>query len=144
MTNLALRSKRAWGYDSAFMQRVMPDMIVHSQYLADEYGLVAEDAGVVVGYAIVRVDNQLAFLRDLFVEPDHFRRKVGKALFDEAVRWARKQGATSIRLGGDPNAVGFYKRMGMHQIGTERSIAGNGRSLPIMEMDIRIAGGDSE
>ncbi len=46
----------------------MPDMIVHREYLANEYGIVAEMDGVAVAYAIVRIDGRTAFLRDLFVE----------------------------------------------------------------------------
>lgn len=136
LTELALRSKRFWGYDDGFMQRVMPDMIVRPEYLRDEYGIVAEIAGVAVGYAVLRVDGRTAFLRDLFVEPDRMRAGVGGALFREASRIAREQGATTLTLEGDPNAVGFYRRMGMHQVGEEPSIAGEGRMLPVMSLDL--------
>jgi GNAT superfamily N-acetyltransferase len=136
LTQLALRSKRAWGYDAAFMQSVMPDMVVRPEYLSEEYGIVAEGAGAVLGYAIVRVEGEAAVLRDLFVEPACFRQGVGKALFDEAVRYARERGAVTMTLGGDPHAIGFYKRMRMTQIGSEPSIAGGGRMLPIMSLKL--------
>jgi GNAT superfamily N-acetyltransferase len=136
LTALALRSKRAWGYDERFMERVMPDMVVHPEYLVIEHGIVAEESGVVVGYAIVRVEGEGAFLRDLFVEPERLRRGIGKALFLEAVRYALGRGARELTLGGDPNAIGFYERMGMRKIGEEESIAGGGRMLPIMALEI--------
>ncbi len=134
LTSLAVRSKRAWGYDDAFMERVMPDMIVHASYLTAEHGIVAEEGGVPIGYAIVRAEGDSAYLRDLFVEPGRFRKGVGKALFEEAVRYARARGAKTLTLDGDPNAIGFYERMGMRQIGSEPSIVGNGRTLPVMEL----------
>jgi GNAT superfamily N-acetyltransferase len=87
LTELALRSKRRWGYDERFMELVEPDMIVHPDYLIAEHGIVAEEAGVTVGYAIVRVDGEQAFLRDLFVEPEWMRRGIGEALFREAVAY---------------------------------------------------------
>jgi len=136
LTRLAVRSKRAWGYDDDFMKRVMPDMIVHPHYLIAEHGMVAEEAGRPVGYVIVSVEDDRAFLRDLFVEPDRFRQGIGTVLFEEAVRFARERGAKSINLSGDPNAIGFYVRMGMRQVGSEPSIVGNGRVLPLMAMDI--------
>jgi ribosomal protein S18 acetylase RimI-like enzyme len=136
LTQLALRSKRAWGYDEEFMQRVMPDMIVHPDVLFSERGIIAEDGRSVLGYAIVRVDGREAHVRDLFIEPAYFRQGIGKALFTEAVRYARKRGAKTIALQGDPHAVGFYKRMGMRQIGSEPSIAGGGRMLPAMLLDL--------
>ena len=136
LTELALRSKRVWGYDDAFMQRVMPDMIVHPEFLTKEHGIVAEEDGVIFGYAIVRVKDAEAFLRDLFVEAGHFRQGIGRALFDEAVRYSRENRAQSITLGGDPNAIGFYEKLGMRQIGSEPSIAGEGRVLPVMTMNL--------
>lgn len=136
LTALALRSKRAWGYDENFMALVLPDMVVQPEYLRREYGIVAEEDGRVVGYAIVRVDNNSAFLRDLFVEPDRFRQGIGRALFTRVIDYARNRGAKKLTLGGDPNALGFYKRLGMVQVGEEPSIVGGGRMLPIMELDL--------
>jgi GNAT superfamily N-acetyltransferase len=137
LTALALRSKRAWGYDERFMERVMPDMVVHPKYLVDEHGIVAEESGVVVGYAIVRVEGGHALLRDLFVEPERLRRGIGKALFFEAVRYALEHGARELTLGGDPNAIGFYERMGMRKVGEEASVVGGGRMLPVMALSVR-------
>lgn len=136
LTALALRSKRAWGYDDRFMALVLPDMVVRSEFLRDEYGLVAEEGGKVVGYAILRIDDDSAFLRDLFVDPDRFRQGIGMALFTRVSDYARDCGAKKLRLGGDPNAVGFYRRLGMVQVGEEPSIVGGGRMLPIMELDL--------
>jgi GNAT superfamily N-acetyltransferase len=136
LTELALRSKRAWGYDEDFMASVMPDMIVHPQYLQTEYGIVAERDGIRLGYAIVRIDGDVAFLRDLFVEPQYFRQGIGRALFLAAVEYARTNGASALRLSGDPNARGFYERLGMIQVDEEPSIVGAGRLLPIMHLDL--------
>lgn len=117
----------------------MPDMIVHPEYLRNEHGIVAEEDGERVGYTIVRVDGDEAFLRDLFVEPAYFRRGIGSALFTAAAEHARLSGAKRLRLGGDPNALGFYQRLGMVQVGEEPSIVGQGRMLPVMELALRDA-----
>ena len=136
LTDLATRSKRSWGYSDEFMRKVMPDMIVHRKFLEEENGIVAEDDGTTVGYAIVRVDGDEAFLRDLFVEPSQQRKGIGKALFEESTRLARAAGAVRIRLFGDPNATAFYERLGLRKIGDEPSIVGGGRTTPVMVMDI--------
>lgn len=114
----------------------MPDMIVQREYLIVEHGIVAERNGKILGYAIVRIDGATAFLRDLFVEPDRFRQGVGRMLFEEAARYAREAGAKQLTLGGDPNAIGFYERLGMRQLGSEPSIVGGGRMLPVMALDL--------
>ena len=53
----------------------------------------------------MRFEADRAFLRDLFVEPDHFHQGIGTSLFREAVHFAREHGAKNITLGGDPNAM---------------------------------------
>lgn len=136
LTALALRSKRAWGYDDDFMTRVLPDMIVQPEYLRDEHGIVAEEDGKPLGYAIVRVDDDTAHLRDLFVEPDRFRQRIGSALFEAAAKYARGRGAKKLRLDGDPNAIGFYEHLGMMKVDETSSIVGGGRMLPVMELDL--------
>ena len=136
LTELAIRSKRGWGYDERFMELVMPDMIVHPEYLLTGRGIVAEDSGTVVGYAIVKVDGKRAFLRDLFVEPNRQRRGIGKALFLKALCYALRMGVELLTLSGDPNAVAFYERMGMRKVGEELSRVGGGRVLPIMALDL--------
>jgi len=136
LTALAIRSKRAWGYGDDFMEKVMPDMIVHRRFLDEEHGTVAELEGAVLGYAIVKIDGKEALLRDLFVEPEHFRKGIGKSLFEEALRFARDRGATRMKLFGDPNAVGFYESLGMQKIGDQPSIVDGGRTLPIMAIEL--------
>ena len=110
----------------------MPDMIVEESFLRDEHGIVAEEAGVPLGYAIVRIDGDEAFVRDLFVDPDRFGQGVGRALFAECVSYARANGATRLKLESDPNAEDFYARMGMRRVAVAGSSTGGGRVLPVM------------
>jgi hypothetical protein len=56
--------------------------------------------------------------------------------FLAAADYARSRGAVALRLGGDPNAKGFYERLGMVQIDEEPSIVGGGRMLPIMHLNL--------
>lgn len=137
LTRIALRSKQSWGYSDEFMENVRSDMVVHPQYLEEEHGIVAEENGAILGYAIVRVNGDAAFLRDLFIEPANFGKGVGKRLFEAALEYARARGATALTLISDPNAVGFYRKFGMRHIGDEPSIAGKGRTLPVLRLILR-------
>jgi GNAT superfamily N-acetyltransferase len=132
LTDLALRSKRFWGYDDDFMQAIAPDMVVLPEYLEYEHGIVAEYGEVIAGYAILRVEGALAHLRDLFIEPAFMNRGLGTVLLGEAVRIARSAGAKRLRLVSDPNAVPFYVRRGFSVEGYESSSYLPGRSLPVM------------
>jgi GNAT superfamily N-acetyltransferase len=136
LTELALRSKRLWGYDDAFMIAIMDDMVVHPEYLAHEYAMVAEDAGGVVAYSILQVRNGEAYLRDLFVDPPFVGKGIGARLFDDAIAFARANGAKRLSLTADPNAVAFYERWGMRVVEEEPSLYVPGRKLPVMAMDL--------
>ncbi len=136
LTELALRSKRSWGYDELFLARIMNDMIVRPDYLRHEHGLVAEEHGSILGYAVLRTEADKAILRDLFIEPAYFHRGIGRKLFAACVEIARKNAIPRITLESDPNAAEFYARMGMRKTGYVPSSAGSGRSLPVMEMDL--------
>jgi N-acetylglutamate synthase-like GNAT family acetyltransferase len=136
LTELALRSKRSWGYDDLFIARIMGDMVVRPDYLSREHGLVAEEHGSILGYAILRTESDQAVLRDLFIEPAYFNRGIGTKLFAACVEIARKNEMPKMTLESDPNATEFYERMGMRQTGFVPSNGGNGRNLPVMEMKL--------
>jgi ribosomal protein S18 acetylase RimI-like enzyme len=58
-------------------------------------------------------------------------------LFLHAIRLARQYRYKSLQLEADPNAVGFYEKMGMYKIGERRSeIESQPRILPVMEIEL--------
>lgn len=72
---------------------------------------VAESVDGVAGFAVVVVENDIAEIDGLFVEPDLWRKGVGSALIDAATHEARKAGL-SLTVVAAPEAVGFYARHG--------------------------------
>lgn len=94
----------------------------------DALWLVAEVAGVVVGWVVARLEQPAAgaerqFVRSisevravvdaLLVTGSHQRRGVGTLLMLAVERWAAAAGAASIRLdtyAGSPSSVPFYER----------------------------------
>ena len=72
---------------------------------------VAQIGERIAGFAAVLVDDDVAELDGLFVEPDLWRRGVGAALFDVAVHEARRQGLAMMVVA-NPSARKFYERCG--------------------------------
>jgi ribosomal protein S18 acetylase RimI-like enzyme len=136
LTDLAIRSKRSWGYDEAFMERVMPDMLVTPEDIAASFCLLAEDGGEYCGYVLLNIQKQTALLRDLFIDPSYFRLGIGRMLFERALAYARECKVTRLVLEADPNSQPFYERLGMRCTGRVASIAGNGRTLPVMGLNL--------
>ncbi|MGZ3506599.1 MAG: GNAT family N-acetyltransferase [Vulcanimicrobiaceae bacterium] len=136
LTALALRSKRSWGYDEAFMKRVLAEMIVTPELIETSETLVVEEGRRIVGYARIRVEGVSGTLHDVFVEPDALGRGVGRTLCDAALRLARAAGAVTIELESDPNAEAFYLHLGARRIGEVPSSTGHGRMLPVLVFDL--------
>ena len=73
--------------------------------------LVAELDDRVAGFAVVLIDEDMAELDGLFVEPDLWKRGIGASLVDVAVREARRQGL-AMTVVANPSARGFYEKCG--------------------------------
>jgi ribosomal protein S18 acetylase RimI-like enzyme len=81
--------------------------------------------------------NGKAWIDNLFVLPDYIGQGIGNRLFQHAVELARRRGYKILQLESDPNAVGFYQKMGMRKIGERRyDLDGQLRVLPLMEMTL--------
>ena len=124
---VAEASKGHWGYDPARLRAWAAALDLSREIW------VAEVDGEIVGWAAVLppVDG-VCELDDLWVEPGSIGCGIGTLLFEQALERARSLGARALRWEADPNAVGFYERMGAATVGT--STGSWGRELPVMEV----------
>jgi predicted N-acetyltransferase YhbS len=97
---------------------------------------VAEQSGLVVGFAVLLERSADACELDgLFVEPDRMGTGVGRRLVEDAKRIARERGATRIDVSANPQAVGFYERVGFVSVGEAQTQFG-----PAPRMTLAAAG----
>lgn len=138
LTDLSLRSKAVWGYDAAFLARCRLLMQVKTEALRKQPHFVAESSGGILGfYGLEEIDQEDAVGLDyLFVEPDAIGRGVGGALWRHAVETARGLGCATLYVVADPNAEGFYRRMGAAPIGARTSDLEPGRLLPLLRFPL--------
>ena len=134
LTELCLRSKAVWGYDEEFMRACRRELTLTASIMQSSRLKVAEVGGHLAGVAQVTVKGQIAELDKLFVEPNLLRSGVGKALFDWATTIARDCGAATMAIDADPDAVGFYRRMGAVDDGTAPSGSIPYRLLPRLKL----------
>lgn len=74
---------------------------------------VAETQGAVDGFCVVIMSSaDEAELEGLFVEPDRWRKGIGRALVEHGAGAARARGAASITVVAGPEARAFYERCG--------------------------------
>ena len=75
-------------------------------------------------------------LDDLWVLPTVFGKGVGRLLFTEAISVAKELGYSEFELDSDPNAQGFYERMGCIKVG--ETFTSIGRYIPRMRYAVAV------
>jgi ribosomal protein S18 acetylase RimI-like enzyme len=137
LTQIALSAKAHWGYPQRWMEIWTPQLTFNSEYFEENESWVAVLEDRPVAFYTLLDKNGIAWIEDLWVLPEYIGRGVGKKLFLDAMSRAREKGYKTLQLEADPNAVGFYEKMGMHKIGERRGeVEGKPRVLPLMEMDL--------
>jgi GNAT superfamily N-acetyltransferase len=139
LTDLARRSKATWGYDEDFMRRATAELTITADAISShEVWVIEGEGGAILGFhRVIRGDP--AILEDLWLEPEAMGAGHGRRLWEHAAAVARAGGATSMELDADPNALGFYERMGAVRVGVTPSTVVPGRELPRMRVQLRDA-----
>src|SRR5260221_13971376 len=135
LTQIALSAKAYWGYPEHWMEIWTPQLTFTPKYFEENESWVAEDENKQIGFYTLQDKNEIAWLDNLWVLPEFIGKGIGKQLFLHALELGRQRGYKIMQLEADPNAVGFYEKMGMHKIG-ERHSEGDGQPqvLPIVEI----------
>jgi GNAT superfamily N-acetyltransferase len=79
--------------------------------------VATSDDDTPIGFSVViPTDGGPDELDGLFVEPEHMRKGVGRALVEDAVIRSAARGGTALEVTAGPTQ-GFYERTGFHLIG---------------------------
>lgn len=136
LTQIAHDAKRHWGYPEHWIKHWQDDLTISLEYLVSNPVFVAETDNQILGFYALMIRQNKAELDHLWVAPQHIGSGVGKALFLHAMQSAAHRNVSEIEIEADPNAEGFYRKMGAHRIGeTVSEIDGRARSLPRLTID---------
>ena len=134
---IAFTAKAHWGYPKHWLEIWKPQLTFSPEYFEKNESWVAEAEGDPIAFYTLQEKDGNAWIENLWVSPEFIGKGVGKKLFLHAAALSRRHGYKILQLEADPNAVGFYKKMGMHKIGERHSeVEGQLRILPIMEMKL--------
>jgi N-acetylglutamate synthase-like GNAT family acetyltransferase len=135
LTTIALDAKRYWGYPENWIRHWEADLTITSDFIRDHHVYVAEENGAVQGFYALCVTDDKAELEHLWVTPERIGTGVGKELFLDAMERAANLNVSAVEISSDPNAAGFYKRMGATQIGeVDSPVDGQDRKLPRLKI----------
>ena len=133
---IAHDAKRHWGYPEHWITHWQDDLTISPEFVAANQVYVAEREGDLLGFYALIIQNEKAELDHLWVAPAHIGTGVGKELFVHAMQNAASRDISAVEISSDPNAEGFYRKMGAHSIGESVSeIDGQPRTLPLLSVD---------
>ena len=137
LTEIAHAAKRHWNYPERWIEAWRDILTMRPEFIAANLAFCAMDDDNVVGFYVLTTESDGVRLDHLWIIPAAMRRGIGRALFEHATAQARNSGFDSIKIEADPNAEGFYKRMGATRAGTRvTEVGGERRELPLMEFRI--------
>jgi GNAT superfamily N-acetyltransferase len=148
LTKLTFLSKNFWNYPDEWLESWRESLTVTPSYIEENMVIVAEIEGILAGYLSISKEDQDAVLTigdysskegncldNLFVHPDYIRKSIGESLLNHAKEWCKNHGISKLHIYSDPNAKGFYEKMGASYLGEFQS-EGSVRPLPILLLEI--------
>ncbi|HEU0292127.1 MAG TPA: GNAT family N-acetyltransferase [Anaerolineales bacterium] len=135
LSKIAIAAKSHWNYPEHWMELWIPQLTFGPTYFEEHESWVSELDQEPIGFYTLQDRAGKAWIENLWVLPTYMGKGIGNQLFQHAVGLARQHGYRILQLESDPNAVGFYEKMGMRKIGERRyELDGQPRILPLMEM----------
>ena len=135
LTAIAHAAKRHWGYAEDLIALWHADLTVTADLIETSPVYCAVEDGVAIGFYALSGTGARCELEHLWVRPAHIRSGVGARLFRHAVQVARARGAAALTVASDPNAEGFYRRMGARRVGDVAAHPA-GRRLPLLVFEL--------
>ena len=133
INDFILQSKASWGYSQALLNLWRSGLEVSAQdVLSRHFFFGRSDERLVLIYSLSELSSPSCELEDCWIHPDFIGKGLGASIFCDIEKRMLQLGWTSMKIVSDPNAAGFYKRMGAVQAG-EAQGKPEGRVLPIFE-----------
>jgi N-acetylglutamate synthase-like GNAT family acetyltransferase len=137
LTEIAHAAKRHWGYPENWIEHWKSDLTITPDFIAQNEMYVAVAGEEIVGCCAITFSKSTAELEHMWIRPERMGAGVGRALFTRARERAADLNVPVMELSADPNAEGFYQRMGARRIGeVPAEIEGKPRTLPRMSVDV--------
>ncbi|HJO91872.1 MAG TPA: GNAT family N-acetyltransferase [Victivallales bacterium] len=136
LTKVLIASKKHWGYPDEWFDLWKDDLpITPESILSRNFYVGRSENDIVFVYSIKHLSENRYELEDCWIAPQYIGKGYGKILFKNLKKNLKSINCTSLRICADPNAEGFYRKMGAVKIGEEPSKI-KGRMFPIFEYTI--------
>ncbi|MDQ7096703.1 GNAT family N-acetyltransferase [Desulfosporosinus sp. PR] len=146
LTSLSFASKRYWNYPEAYFAVWEKELTIAPEYIHNNIVYVAEIKGNISGYlSIVEVKEDFwagsvfvrkgLWLEHIFILPELIGKGIGSHLMAFALDICRKRAIDRLLIFSDPNAKGFYDKLGARFIEDSPSSI-EGRTVLLYELEL--------
>lgn len=123
LTTISFDSKGYWGYPKEYFDIWKNELTIRSEYIEKNEVFVFEDDSKIAGYySIVEVEENIEvsesvlsrgfWLEHMFLLPSYIGKGIGAKMFAHICETCLSRGIHELRILADPNAKGFYEKMG--------------------------------
>ena len=138
LSRVAFAAKGRWGYPDGWMERWREGLTISPEFVSQREVYAAFVEGEPVGFYALVGEGPKIELEHLWVLPEHMGLGLGRALFNHALGRAATLDAEVLEIEADPNAEGFYRRMGARRVGEiVYELDGRERVLPLLAVEVR-------
>ncbi len=144
LTDISFAAKRVWNYPEQYYDIWKDELTITPVYIAENRVYLAEANGAVLGYfSIVEVREDFwagkvfvkkgFWLEHIFINPIYIGQGIGTCLMAYASTLCLQENILLLHVFSDPNANGFYDRLGATYIGESPSSI-EGRTVSVYEL----------
>ncbi|MCW3464783.1 GNAT family N-acetyltransferase [Chitinophaga nivalis] len=132
LTDIAFQSKRHWNYPEAWIQLWTESLTITPAYIQQNQVIKIIYADQVVGFYSLEYNGEQLFIDHFWILPSFIGHGLGKEAFADLRHRCIARNETIIKVESDPNADGFYTRMGATKTGIVNTLI-EGRTLNIFQ-----------
>ncbi len=146
LTRLSLASKAYWKYPKEYFEIWKNELTISQDYIHSNDVFVYEINNSIIGYySIVNLEKDVEisgislgkgiWLEHMFIDPQYIGKGIGTKLFSHLREWCIQTKINKVGILADPNAKGFYKKMGCIYMREYPSTI-EGRTTPFLKFHV--------
>ena len=135
LTKIAKAAKGCWAYPKEWMKKWEEELTISPEQIEKDFVFHLDKEGKIVAFYSLSETDGVFDIEHMWVLPEYIGKGLGKMLFEHTKETVMKNGGKKIRVESDPNAEGFYIKMGMHRTGEKESSIPD-RILPVLELTL--------
>jgi N-acetylglutamate synthase-like GNAT family acetyltransferase len=139
LSEIALESKRHWGYPEKWITEWKDELTISTEYILTNkvFKLIDSSNNLVCGFCalVLDLEKEEVEVEHLWLLSSYIGQDLGKYLLQSCLDNISDNRIKRARVTSDPNALVFYRKFGFVEVGyTESSPIG--RVLPNLEMEL--------